>query len=365
MVEMTSRARPFLILVVNPGSTSTKVAVFENEACLCSETIVHQADDFVQSKGIHGQKEPRIALIYDFMLRHGIAPASLAAVVGRGGLVTPVRSGTYRVNEAMLADLRSGMAETHASSLGGMIAADIGARYGIPAYVVDPVVVDEMQPECRLSGIPQITRKSIFHALNSKAVARMAAAELGHSYEDCRFVVAHMGGGISVSAHRYGRVVDSNNALSGEGSFTPERCGALPVESVIGLCFSGEYTKDDMLAFCHKEGGMRAYLGTNDMRDVEQMIMNGDEHAALVLEAMALQVSKEIGAMFAVLEGRVTAILLTGGLAYSSRFTGAIKQRVAQMAQVLTYPGEYEMQALAAGALRVLTGREDPLKYGS
>jgi butyrate kinase len=229
--------------------------------------------------------------------------------------------------------------------------------------VVDPLVTDEMEPRTRLTGIPGIERRNLFHALNSKAIARLCAESLGITYEDGRFVVAHLGGGITVGAHRYGRIIDVNDALAGEGPFTPERCGAVPVEPLVELCFSGRYTEAEILDLCHNCGGMTAYLGTNDLREVEKMIKQGDEHAALVMDSMAYQTAKEIGAMAVVLEGRVNAIILTGGLACSTRFTGSVKQMVDRIAPVKTYPGEHEMSAMALGVLRVLRGKDKAAVY--
>jgi butyrate kinase len=247
--------------------------------------------------------------------------------------------------------------------LGAIMAYEVGKRLKIPAYVVDPIVVDELDQYAKLTGFPGIERKSIFHALNQKAVARLCAEDMGEPYENCRFIVAHMGGGITVGAHRYGRVIDVNDALSGEGAFTPERTGAVPAIPLIDLCFSGAYTRQELVDIVTKKGGMTAYLGTNDLSKCEKLIKEGDEYAALVLESMAYQVSKEIGAMSAVLEGRVDAIILTGGLAYSNRFTGSIKQRVGLIAPVKVYPGENEMPALVKGALRVLRGEEQAIDY--
>jgi len=287
----------------------------------------------------------------------------LDAVVGRGGMVQPLDSGTYLVNEKMKQDLGDEFASVHASALGGLIAAEIAEELGIPAYVVDPVVVDELEPHAKLTGFPGIERKSAFHALNAKAVARRCAEDLGMYYEDGRFVVAHMGGGITVGAHRYGRVIDVNDAIAGEGPFTPERCGCVPLEPVIEMCYSGKIEKQEMLSMLSKSGGLLSYLGTNDLTRVERMIRDGDEYAALVVDSMAYQVSKEIGAMVVALEGRVDAIVLTGGLAKSTRFTGSIKQRVDRIAKVFTYPGENEMSALALGALRVLQGDQNVSEY--
>ncbi len=351
------------ILTINPGSTSTKVAVFENGELLASETIRHPAGEFAGLNGVLEQKELRVGHVLHFLEKQNIQPQTLSATVGRGGILKPIDSGTYTINEKMLGDLHKGAAQAHASSLGAIIAAEVGARYGIPAYTVDPVVVDEMEQVAKMTGIPGIERHSVFHALNTKAVARRCAKQLGIAYEDGRFIVAHMGGGISVGAHRYGRVIDVNDGISGEGPFTPERCGSVPAKPLIEMCFSGHLSRDELLALTNKNGGMVAFLGTNDMTEVERMVQKGDEFAALVMDSMAYQIAKEIGAMAAALEGRINAIILTGGLAYSTRFTGAIKQRVDQIARVMTYPGEDEMAALAAGALRVLQGRARALEY--
>ena len=353
----------FFILVINPGSTSTKLAIYENEAVRFQESIRHDSGEFDQCAKTLDQKPIRLKYVHDFLSRSGICKGALSAVVGRGGLIQPIDSGTYLVNEKMKRDLMDDFASVHASSLGGLIAADIGEEYGVPAYVVDPVVVDEMEPYARLTGFPGVERKCAFHALNAKAAARKCAAELKMNYEDGRFVVAHMGGGITVGAHRYGRVIDVNDAIAGEGAFSPERCGGVPLEPVIDMCFSARLEKKAMMAIINKRGGMLAYLGTNDLTRVEKMIRDGDEYAALVVDSMAYQVSKEIGAMIAALEGRANAIILTGGLAYSVRFTGAIKQRVDHLAKVFTYPGEDEMSALNMGALRVLRGTQKLLEY--
>ncbi len=353
----------FSILVINPGSTSTKLALYENDAISAQKTIRHDSSEFENCVNTLDQQPIRIKYVQEFLREADITKGKLDAVVGRGGLVQPIDSGTYLVNDKMKSDLMDDSASVHASSLGGLIAADIGNIYGVPAYVVDPVVVDEMEPCAKLTGFPGIERKSVFHALNAKASARKCAAELGMQYEDGRFIVAHMGGGITVGAHRYGRVIDVNDGISGEGPFSPERCGAVPLEPIIEMCYSGKLEKPAMMAIVNKRGGMLSYLGTNDLTRVEKMIRDGDEYAALVVDSMAYQVAKEIGAMVAALEGRVDAIVLTGGLAYSVRFTGSIKQRVDQIAKVFTYPGEDEMSALATGALRVLRGTQSVSEY--
>lgn len=353
------------ILAINPGSTSTKAAVFDDDVCIAQKTVSHSAEQLKEYKSILEQRQMRTGCVLDMLAENSISMSELAAIVGRGGLVHPIDSGTYIVNTDMLGDLEKASALIHASALGGIIAYDLAKEHGLCAYVVDPIVVDEMEPRARLTGIPRIERRSVFHALNTKAVARKAAKFLGSDYESSRFVVAHLGGGISVGAHRYGRVIDVNDTSSGEGPYTPERCGSVPISGIIDMCFSGNYSKEDMMRFLVGSGGFIAYLGTNDMRAIEKMVRNGDEYAALVMDSMAYQVSKEIGAMVAALEGRVDAIVLTGGLSYSGRFTGAIRQSVDQIAKVLVFPGEEEMKALAGGVLRVLTGREQAKIYES
>lgn len=351
------------LLVINLGSTSTKVAVYEGERPLAERTVHHAPGDFDGCQSLLDQKEIRTRCLLDFLREERIDPAALSAVVGRGGLLGPVVSGTYTIGAAMLRDLGGKAASGHASSLSAILAAEIAERYSLPAYIVDPVVVDEMEPVARLSGIPGIERRSVFHALNAKAVARDAARELGIRYEDARLVVAHMGGGISVGAHRLGRVVDVNDALNGEGAFSPERCGSVPLGQVVDSCFSGRFTHAELTGLLRRNGGMRAYLGTNDMREAERRADGGDALARAVVEAMAYQVAKEIGAMAVALDGSCDAIVLTGGLARSARFVGMISRRVGWIARVVLRPGEEEMRALALGALRVLSGEARAMEY--
>ena len=351
----------FRVLAINPGSTSTKFGIYDNEQCILKKTISHDARRLAGP--VLEQKELRRDCILDSLKELGLDLSSLDAVAGRGGLLKPIESGTYLINRKMLDDLRSATASIHASALGAILAAEIAGPLTIPAYVVDPIVVDEMDRNAKLTGMPGVERSSVFHALNQKAIARRLAAELGMPYENARFIIAHLGGGITVGAHRYGRVIDVNDALSGEGAFTPERTGGIPAVPLINMCFSGEYTEKEMVEKVTRSGGMKAYLGTSDLRDAQKMINDGDEFAALVLDSMAYQVAKEIGAMTAVLEGLVDAIILTGGLAHSNRFTGAIKQRVDKLAPVHVFPGEDEILALVNGVRRVLDGSEKAALY--
>ncbi|MCK5128216.1 MAG: butyrate kinase [Clostridiales bacterium] len=348
----------YKILVLNPGSTSTKLGLYENDKMINEKVIRHNRKELLEYETLLEQKPLREKCVYDFLKEIDVSFDELDTVVSRGGLIRPIESGTYTINSLMYNDLKGSVATLHASALGGVIAYEIAKKENIPCYVVDPVVVDELDTRARLTGMPGIERKSAFHALNQKAVARKYSNDIGTIYENGRYIVAHMGGGISIGAHRYGRVVDVNDALCGEGPFSPERTGTLPLMGLIRMCYSGNYSEKEVIELVTKNGGMIAYLGTNNLKECERMIMEGDEFAALVLETMAYQVSKDIGAMIAVLEGRVDAILLTGGLAYSNRFTSEIKHRLDMIAPVVTYPGEMEMEALAEGAYRVLSGTE-------
>lgn len=352
-----------LILVINPGSTSTKFAVFEDERPLFEETVRHPAEDFAGCERIADQREVRMRYITEALRRHDLPLERLDAVVGRCGIVAPLSSGTYEINDLLLEDLHGPQAAIHAACLGGIIARGLGDQFGLPSYVVDPVTVDEIIPEARISGIPDIPRLSNFHALNSKAVARLCAGDLGLDYDDARIVTCHMGGGVTVAAHRYGQTIDTTHGIAGEGPFSPERCGEVYGQSLVEMSFSGQYTKEQILAYLQRDGGIKAYLGVNDMREVERMIAEGHEKARLILTAMAYQVSKTIATMVVALEGRVDAIALTGGIAYSKLFTDLVKKYVGSLAPVRLYPGELEMEALAGGALRVLRGQERAKTY--
>lgn len=353
----------FKILVINPGSTSTKIAVFDNEELIFGKILRHSSQDIGQYKKIYDQLEFRKKVIEDTLEGGGIKIEELHAVIGRGGLLKPIQGGTYIIDDKMVKDLKEGILGEHASNLGGIIAKEIGDKVNIPSYIVDPVVVDEMDEVARVSGIPEIDRKSIFHALNQKAIARKAANELGKKYEECNFIVAHMGGGISIGAHKGGRVIDVANALDGEGPFSMERSGSIPIGELIKMCFSGKYTEDEIKKKINGNGGMIAYLDTNDVREIENRINNGDKKAKLIHEAMVYQISKEIGACASVLKGNVDAVLLTGGIAYSKLVIESIKERVGYIGKIMVYPGEDEMIALAQGGLRVLNKEEEPKIY--
>ncbi len=351
------------LLIINPGSTSTKIAVFDNEDIFCEETLRHSTEKICKFDKIYDQYEFRKNLILDTLTKNNISMGSLDGIVGRGGLLKPIEGGSYEVNEIMLKDLKSGLLGEHASNLGGIIAYEIGRELGKRAFIVDPVVVDEMEDIARISGLKEIERKSIFHALNQKAVARKYAKSLNKDYKDLNLIVAHIGGGVSVGAHKKGRVIDVANALDGEGPFSPERAGSLPVGDMVKLCFSGQYSHEEVKKMLKGNGGLVSYLKTNDGIEVSKRIENGDKYAELIYRAMAYQISKEIGASAAVLKGRVDAILITGGIAYDSQFVSWIEDSVGFIARVFSYPGEDELQALAEGGLRVLRGEEEAKLY--
>lgn len=354
----------YRILVINPGSTSTKLAIFEDEKQVASKTLRHTPEELSQFKRLIDQYEFRVNAIEDFLKTLGFEYKDFNAVVGRGGLVRPIPSGTYLVDELMVEELKQAKYGEHASNLGAVIAFEISNKYNIPAYIVDPVVVDEMDKIAKISGHPMFERKSIFHALNQKAVARRAAEELGKKYEETNLIVVHMGGGISIGAHKNGKVIDVNNALDGDGPFTPERSGTLPLTQLIDLCYSGKYDYDFIKKRIKGKGGLVAYLGTNDAMKVQEMISNGDKKAELVYKAMAYQIAKWIGKMAAALKGEVDAIVLTGGLAYDENYMVKwLKEYTSFIAKVIVYPGGDEEKALAMGALRVLRGEEKARSY--
>lgn len=353
----------FKVLIINPGSTSTKLAIYNNEEAAVEINVEHDSAKLREFDRIADQFEFRKEVILQTLASKEVGLNELDAVAARGGLLKPLPGGTYKVTESMLEDLKVGVSGEHASNLGGLIAYEIAQQYNIPSYIVDPVVVDELQPIARVAGHPEFERESIFHALNQKAMARKAAGELGSSYEELNLIVAHLGGGISVGAHQEGQVIDVNNALNGEGPFSPERSGTLPVGALVELCYSGEYTLKEVKSMIVGQGGLMAYCGTTDGREVERMISQGDKEAEKYYTAMAYQVAKEIGACTTVLNGRVDAVILTGGLAYSDLFTELIAHRVNFIAPLKIYPGENELKALAQGALRVLRGEKEAKIY--
>lgn len=350
-------------LIINPGSTSTKIGVFEDETLLFEETLRHSTEEIAQYASIVDQKDFRKQIILDLLKEKDFDIRSLQVIVGRGGMLKPIPGGTYAVSDDLLHDLKIGKQGQHASNLGGILAREIGDEIGVPSYIVDPVVVDELMTIARYSGVPELPRTSVFHALNQKAVAKRYAKEKGVSYESLNLIVVHMGGGVSVGAHEKGRVIDVFNALDGDGAFSPERAGAVPSGALIRMCFSGEYTEKEVYKKIVGGGGFNAYLGTNDMRDVAKMIDEGDTHADEVREAFILQVCKNIGSMSCVLKGKVDAIIVTGGIAYNKAVVDKMEERAGFIAPFTVYPGEDELLALAQGALRVLNGEEKAMEY--
>jgi len=351
------------ILVINPGSTSTKLGLFEGGRCLVEEKIAHPVEELARVGPVINQLEFRLDVIRDFLRRHDTAVEDLAAVAARGGLLRPLQGGTYRVNGKMLEDLRSCRMGEHASNLGALLAHALTRDTDVPAFIVDPVVVDEMEEKAKVTGVPGIRRRSIFHALNQKAAAREAARMLGKRYEEVNLVVAHLGGGISVGAHRRGRVVDVNDALYGDGPMGPERAGKLPPYAFLRYVQDRGMDDRAVRRLLAGGGGVVAHLDTNDMEDVVARMRRGEARAARVFDALVYQVAKEIGALAAALQGAVDGVVITGGLARSEACVEKLKDYVSFIAPVFVIPGERELEALAAGALRVLAGEEEAREY--
>ncbi len=357
--------RDFRVLTMNFGSTSTKVAVYEGDACLCVHVFQHDPKDMADFTTMEENAAFRKPLILSYIAEQGYELKDFDAIVGRGGLVRPLQGGTYAVNEAMLKDLRSCAYGKHVCNLGGILASELAADLGIPAYVVDPPVIDEMSKVAKLSGHPDYPRRPLFHALNQKAIAKRFAEEIDIPYTSLRLIVCHMGGGITVGAHRNGKIIDVNNGLEGEGAFTAERPGTLPVLDVLRIAFSGKYgnTFEELRHHFSFDCGLKGYTGTNNGKEISARIKSGDSKAEMAFRAMAYQISKEIGAMAPVLQGKVDAILLTGGFAHSKPLMHWIEENVHFIAPVYIYPGEDEMLSMAQGAIRVLEGEEEVQVY--
>lgn len=347
----------YKILSINPGSTSTKIAYYEDENLVFQTTIRHTGEELKEYKTVFEQYEFRKETILNTLKEQDIALTELSAVVGRGGLLRPIESGVYEVNDKMITDLKLSVGGEHASNLGGVIAKEIADDApSCRAFIADPIVVDELQAVARISGLPEIPRRPTFHALNHKAIARKYASENNTTYESLNLVIAHLGGGISVAAHCLGKVIDTNQALDGFGPFSPERAGTVDAGVLVRMAFSGKYKKEELLKMLCGKGGLMAHLGLNEAHIAEQKANEGDEHAKLVLEAMAYTVAKEIGAMHAVLAGKTDAIILTGGIANNKFVVSYIEKMVSPLANFIVYPGEDEMGALAMSGLRVLKG---------
>lgn len=351
-----------LLFVINPGATSTKVALFKDDNMLYNATIEHRAEDMTGFNRIYEQRDYRGDLLRKWLSDKGVEMSDLDAIVSRGGILRPIVGGTYHINELMITDLEKAQHGEHASNLGAALAWDLGAGYGLPLFIVDPVSVDEYNPQARISGLKELPRNSLAHTLNCRAVAIRLAAEMGRPYKDLRLIVAHLGAGISVTVHSGGRLIDSNNPYEA-GPMCPDRAGSLPTQGLVRLAFSEKYDEYGLIKKIHREGGLYDHLGTKDMREAEKMAAEGNEYAALVLKAMVYQIAKEIGAMSTVLRGIIDAIVVTGGMAHSEWLQKELLVRISFIAPVIFKPGEKEMEALAEGALRVLNGLEEAREY--
>jgi len=352
-----------VIVVVNPGSTSTKMALFSGSENIAEESVTHPSEELAKYDNVADQFELRMKGIDRWLDTQGIADKKVVAVAGRGAPMRPLESGVYSINEKMLLDLKSMKYSNHASNLGPIIADYLGRRYNVPAVIVDPVTIDDFTDYARISGFPEIERKCRSHALNLREVARREAAGRGKKFEQCNFIGVHMGGGISVAAMRQGKIIDVNDALLGMGPFSPDRSGALPIGALVKLSYSGKYSEKELLTKLSRESGLKAYLGQSDLREVEKMIEAGNKKAELYYEAMVYQTAKEIGACASVLKGEFDAIFLTGGMARSYRLVNLLKEYISFLGEVVVVPGEFEMEALAGGALRVLKKEETPKEY--
>lgn len=352
-------------LIINPGSTSTKIAVFEDTNKIFDKTLRHSTEELSQYDSIAAQKDFRREIIISALKENDIAVDSFDVCVGRGGFLKPVEGGTYEVNDDVYHDLTIGRTGQHASNLGGVLAREIADSIGVKAYIVDPVIVDELMPSARISGMPELPRTCVVHALNQKAIGKRYANDIGKKYEDLDLIIVHLGGGVSVAAHKHGKMIEVPQALDGDGCFSPERTGRLPVGPLVELCYSGKYTLEEMRKKLVGKGGFTAHLGTNDMIEVDKRIEAGDEQAKLVMDAFILQLSKDIGGAATVLCGKIDQILLTGGIAYDELVVDGVKERCDWIAPITVYPGEDELLALAEGVLRAINGEEEAKIYES
>lgn len=351
----------YKILVINPGNTSTKVAIYENEVELYQITVDHCKKELEAYPRIKDQKAFRRELVESSLEKAGFKLSDLDVIIGRGGLGKPMEGGLYKINEEMLIDMEKGRYGEHASNLGSLIAKELADKIAAPAFIMDPVSIDEMEPVARISGLKELPRKSLLHALNSRAVAKWYSKDIGEKYEEMRFIVVHLGSGISVTPHLRGRIIDCNNSME-NGPMSADRAGSLPAKSLVELCYSGDYKNlEEMIKKINREGGLYNHLGTGDLREAETMAANGDSYAKLVIQAMVYQTAKEIGAMATVLDGNVDAIIVTGGMAYSKVLINNLEKKVSFIAPIVVFPGEMEMEALAKGAHEGMLG-EIPIK---
>lgn len=355
----------YRVLAINPGSTSTKISVYDDRKKIFTKVLNHDAKELEACGGVIQQYDYRKKLVLEALQENNINPNTLHAVSGRGGLMKAIPGGTYKVNEAMKADLSDPnlWGRIHASNLGAFIAESIAKEYNIPAYIVDPVCVDEFEEFARVSGIPEIKRQSLFHALNIRYIALLLSEKLGKPLNECNMIAIHMGGGVTVAAIKNGKVVDANNALLGMGPFSPQRAGALPIGDLINMCYSGEWTKKELETYLTKKAGWMAYIGTSDGLTVENKIKAGDKNAEFYRDAMCYQVAKDVGACATVLNGKVDLIFASGGLVYDKNIVKNLEDRCGFIAPFEILPGEKEMEALSQGAVRVLKGFETAKEY--
>ncbi|HWR82384.1 MAG TPA: butyrate kinase [Candidatus Deferrimicrobium sp.] len=351
------------MLIINPGSTSTKMALFDGEAKAADEVIRHDPKELARFDNVADQFDYRMQSINAWIDSLHLQPGQIQAVVGRGALLKPLAGGSYEINAAMLEAVRTRQYSNHASNLGAIIAHHLGQKYSVPSLISDPITVDNFADIARVSGVPEIERKCRSHALNIKEVCRRGAAKRNKRLEEVNFVAVHMGGGISVAALQGGRIIDVNDGLLGMGPFSPDRAGALPIGDLVKLCYSGKFTEKELIDKLSKASGLTAYLGQSDLREVEKMIAAGDASARLYFDAMAYQIAKEIGAAAVVLKGEFEAIVLTGGMAHSERLVGEIRKHISFLGTISVVPGEFEMEALAAAGLRYLKGEEQLKSY--
>lgn len=355
--------KKYRILSINPGSGSTKVALYENEDLIFQENVYHDEADLKKFEKISDELPYRTEKVMEALDKHGIDLKTIDAFSGRAGGLVSIKGGVYKVNSKLLEHAKIGYTMKHQSNLGVQIADNLAKINGKQAYTVNPVTVDELQDISRITGIKGVYRSTIFHALNQKEVAYQYAKSIGKKYDELNLIVVHLGSGITIGAHKHGKVVDVNNALNGEGPFTTNRTGAVDTLTLMNMCFSGKYTKDDIYSIVTKKGGLTSMLGTNDIRKVISMIENGDKNAELILEAMIYQIAKQIGSYSVNYAGDINAIILTGAIANSEYFVEHLKKYISFLGDVIVIPGEKEMEALSNGVLRVLRGEEQPLEY--
>ena len=353
----------YRILTINPGSTSTKIGLFDGDECVFKTTVEHSNEELAQFKEIPDQKEFRLNILTNVLKENNIDLESIDAFAGRGGGLVNCPGGTYTINEKLYEHANTCFTIKHPATLGATLAYEFGKKYNKPSFVVNPPDVDEYKLEARITGIPDLYRESRIHALNQKEIANRYAKKIGKNYNDLNLIVCHLGGGISITAHNHGKMIDSNDNVNGDGPMTPTRSGYVPAKPLIKLCFSGKYTEKELNAMINKTGGLQAWLGTNDAREVVKRINENDARAKAVYDAMIYQIAKQVGAMFVALKCNCSAIILTGGMSNDEYLVKNLKKYISKLSKVVVMPGEFELEALAAGAIRVLNREEKPIVY--